>query len=280
VIPFEQFNRGLTGGIPYGNDFNRWLMKVNTRLFKNDQLSFRYLVDTFKDPGSPNSIAGQEVGQTSRNDSFTINDSIIISPRWLNEARFTYSRRDIQFPENLGIAFSAGVSGLTLGNANFPQYRTDNVYEITDNISFTPQNHAFKFGYNLLIYKLASFFAPNFRGTVSYGSLVNFLTDTNASYSQYAGDGLTDATTYEHSWFVQDDWRVNEDLTVNLGLRYEYVTAPFGYFSEAKADINNFAPRVGFAWNPKFYGRQIRPSLRVRHFLRPGFPEYSVEQLA
>lgn len=253
VLPLEVFNRGVTGGIPNGTDFNRWLMKINTRITKNDQLSFRYLVDTFNNPGTPASIQGQEIGQKSRNDSFTINDAYILSPRWLNEARFTYSRRDIKFPENLGIAFTvAGVGGaLTLGNANFPQFRTDNVYEITDNVSFTPRNHAFKFGYNLLIYKLSSFFAPNFRGTVSYGSIVNFLQDTNASFSQYAGDGLTDATTYENSWFAQDDWRVNEDLTVNLGLRYEYVTAPFGYFSNAKPDINNFAPRVGFAWNPK-----------------------------
>lgn len=253
VIPFTTYNRGATGGIPYGTDFNRWLMKINTRLFKSDQLSFRYLVDTSKDPGAPTSLPGQEVGQNLRNDSFTINDSIILSPRWLNEARFTYSRRDIAFPENLGFAFSIGGTGTAfgLGNTNFPQYRTDNVYEITDNVSFTPQNHAFKFGYNLLIYKLASFFAPNFDGTVSYGSLVNFLQDTNASYSRYAGDGLTDATTYENSFFAQDDWRVNEDLTLNLGMRYEYVTAPYGFFSNAKPDVNNFAPRIGFAWNPK-----------------------------
>lgn len=253
VIPFEVYNRGRDAGIPYGTDFKRWLMKINTRLFKSDQLSFRYLVDVSKDPGSPTSIPGQEVGQNLRNDSFTINDSMLLSARWLNEARFTYSRRDITFPENLGIAFSvAGTGGaLNLGNANFPQFRTDNVYEITDNVSFTPSNHAFKFGYNLLIYKLASFFAPNFRGSVSYPSLTNFLQDTAASYQQYAGDGLTDATTFENSFFAQDDWRVTPDLTLNLGLRYEYVTTPFGFFSNAKPDINNFGPRLGFAWNPK-----------------------------
>ncbi len=265
-IPFTTFNRGATGGIPFGTDFNRWLMKINTRLFKSDQLSFRYLVDTSKNPGSPTSLEGQEVGSNSRNDSFTINDSILISPRWINEARFTYSRRDIQFPENLGFAFSiAGAGGaFNFGNANFPQSRTDNVYEITDNVSFTPSNHAFKFGYNLLIYKLKSFFAPNFRGTVSYPSLVNFLQDTAASFSQYAGNGLTDATTYENSIFAQDDWKVNSDLTLNLGLRYEYVTAPFGFFSNAKPDINNFAPRIGFAYNPKNF-------LDGRAVLRAGF---------
>lgn len=261
VISFTTFNRAAGVGIPYGNDFDRWLMKVNTRMFENDQLSFRYLYDYFLDPGIPASLPGQELGNELRNDSFTINHALPITARWLNEARFTYSRRKANFLEDYGFAFGVGGTGtaFTLGNQNMPQYRTDNVYEFTDNISFTPSNHAFKFGYNLLIYKLASFFAPDFDGTVQYGSLANFLTDTNATYSRYAGDGLTDATTYEHSWFAQDDWRVNNDLTLNLGLRYEYVTAPFGYFSDAKADINNFAPRLGFAWNPKdmFGGKMV-----------------------
>lgn len=261
VIPFTTFNRGATAGIPYGTDFNRFLIKVNTRLFKSDQLSFRYLVDQAKDPGAPTSIPGQEVGQNTRNDSFTINDSILVSSKIINEARFTYSRRDIAFPENLGIAFSiTGTGGaFTLGNANFPQSRTDNVYEITDNVSYTPANHAFKFGYNLLIYKLKSFFAPNFNGVVTYPSLVNFLQDSAASIQRYAGDGLTNATTFENSIFVQDDWKVTSDLTLNLGLRYEYVTAPLGFFSNAKPDINNFAPRIGFAYNPKNFlgGRAV-----------------------
>jgi len=262
VIPFATYNRGAAGGFnpSYGTDFNRYLVKINTKLFKSDNLSFRYLYDKSVDPGRPASLAGEEIGSTSKNDSFTVNDSVVFSPRWLNEARFTFSRRDINFVENLPFQFSiSGGQGLTRGNANFPQFRNDKVYEFTDNISFTPGNHAFKAGYNLLIYKLASFFAPNFRGTVSYPGLSDFLRDTNASYSRYAGDGLTDATTYENSMFIQDDWKVTPDLNVNLGVRYEYVTAPLGFFSNASPDINNFGPRFGIAWNPKdmFGGRLV-----------------------
>lgn len=260
VLPLQVFNRARDAGIPYGTDFGRYMFKVNTRFNKNDNFSVRYLYDKSVNPGAPATLVGQEIGQTVKNDSFTVNDSYIINSRWLNEARFTFSRRDINFPENLPFAFSIGGSGvLTRGNANFPQFRNDKVYEFTDNVSYNRSNHAVKFGYNMLIYKLASFFAPNFRGTVSYGSIVNFLTDTNASYSRYAGDGLTDATTYEHSFFVQDDWRVNPDLNVNLGLRYEYITTPYGFFSNAKPDVNNFGPRFGIAWNPKdwFDGRMV-----------------------
>jgi hypothetical protein len=255
VIPFNVFNRGAAAGIPYGTVFDRWLMKINTKINNKDQLSFRYLIDQSSDPGAPFSLAGQEVGQNVRNQSFTVNDVYALSSSMINEARFTYSRRKINFPENLGVAFSVGGVGSAFsvtGNAvNFPQNRLDNVYEWTDNLSKTNGNHNLKFGYNLLRYQLHSFFAPNLRGTVSYGSLLDFVQDRNASFSQFAGDGLVDAITYEHSVFAQDDYRFRPDFTMNLGLRYEYVTTPFGFFSNAKPDINNFSPAVGFAWNPK-----------------------------
>lgn len=109
-----------------------------------------------------------------------------------------------------------------------------------------------------------SFFAPNLRGTVSFPGLGDFLQDRNASFSQFAGNGQTQAITYENSFFAQDDWRVRPDLTLNLGLRYEYVTAPFGFFSDARPDINNFGPRVGFAYNPTGF-------LDGRFVLRGGF---------
>jgi outer membrane receptor protein involved in Fe transport len=258
TVPFFTFNRTLAQGIPYGTNFSRFLEKINTKINSKDQLSFRYLFDQLNDPGSPASLPGLEVGQKSRNQSFTINDVYLISPKLINESRFTYSRRKIGFPEN----FTAFVQGIQLavsgvfgafsgGNANFPQNRIDNVFELTDNISYPTGNHALKFGYNVLRYQLKNFFAPNSRGFLQYSSLNDLLNDKPALIQKAVGDFNLNAITYEHSFFAQDDWRVNPDLTLNLGLRYEYVTTPFGYFSGAKSDINNFAPRIGFAYNPK-----------------------------
>lgn len=122
---------------------------------------------------------------------------------------------------------------------------------MTDNVSYIRGNHNWKFGVNVLRYDLNSFFAPNLRGTIAYASLSDFLFDRNASFSQFAGDGSVPARTYETGVFAQDDWRVNQDLTLNLGLRYEYVTTPFGFFSNAESDVNNYSPSLGFAWNPK-----------------------------
>jgi outer membrane receptor protein involved in Fe transport len=255
---FGTFNRTLTSPIAYGNDFYRWLMKVDTKINSKDRLSFRYLYDKFDDPGQPASLPGLELGQVAVNKSFTVNDAYLFSSNWLNEARFTYSSRDISFPENFDafaagaqLAVGSGAGAFNGGNANFPQGRNDKVYEFTDNVSWTRGKHNIKFGYNMLKYDLNSLFAPNSKGTISYASLSDLLNDRSNGLQNATGDFVVPAVTYEHSFFGQDDWKVNPDLTLNLGLRYEYVTTPFGYYSNAKSDINNFGPRIGFAWNPK-----------------------------
>jgi outer membrane receptor protein involved in Fe transport len=260
-LVFRTFNRTLTQGLSYGNNFGRFLGKIDTKINDNDRLSFRYLYSKFNDPGSPQSLPGTELGQINKDQSFTINDAYILTSKLLNEFRFTYSQRDITFPENFQ-AFAGGAAltiggvpgGAFGGNANapnFPQFRNDKSYEFTDNISYTSGNHNLKFGYNLLRYKLGSFFAPQSRGSVTYTSIANLLADRASAAANANGDFAVDAVTYEHSLFAQDNWKVNNDLTLNLGLRYEYVTTPFGYFSNASPDINNFGPRLGFAYNPK-----------------------------
>ncbi|MBI3950648.1 MAG: TonB-dependent receptor, partial [Acidobacteria bacterium] len=251
AVPLQQFNRALTGSFPYGTDSWRWMPKIDTRFGPNDTFSGRYIIFNFEDPGSPSAIPGNEVGQVQRDQSLTLNEVHLFGPNTVNEFRFTYSRRRIDFPENFPPAFS--ITGFnSVGNINFPQFRTDNVYEYTDNISHNFGRHALKAGVNILRYQLNSFFAPISRGSVIYPSLTDFLFDRNASFSQFAGDGYVPARTTEVGAFFQDDFRVRPNFTLNLGVRYEYTGAPFGYFSNAKPDINNWAPRFGFAWSPRF----------------------------
>ena len=252
-VPLQQFNRALTGAFPFGTTFWRLMPKIDSRLTSNDNLSGRYLINESKNPGSPSPIPGNEIGTVSRDQSITLNEVHVFGPRTVNEFRFTYSRRKINFPENVPPTFI--VTGFNaVGNANFPQFRTDNVFEYMDNVTRNQGRHALKMGVNVLRYQLNSFFAPNTRGTVAYNSLTDFLLDRNAGFSQFAGDGYVPARTTEFSTFFQDDFRWTSNLTLNLGLRYEYTGAPFGYFSNAKPDINNLAPRFGFAYNPRAEG--------------------------
>lgn len=253
VLPLQQYNRGLTGALSYGRNYWRWMAKTDHKLTERDNLSVRYLIDDYADPGSPSAIPGNEVGQNSRNQSFTLNEVHVFSPTTVNEFRATYGRRALHFPQNLPpYLYIVGFN--SVGDYNYPQFRVDNLYEFMDSVSSTRGRHTIKMGGNLLRYQLNSFFAANYTGYIRYPSLTDYLSDRNAQFQQYAGQAYLPARTTEIGAYFQDDYRVAQNLTLNLGLRYEYTGAPFGYFSNAKPDITNFGPRVGFAWSPRANG--------------------------
>ncbi|MFB3826878.1 MAG: carboxypeptidase regulatory-like domain-containing protein [Bryobacteraceae bacterium] len=252
-VPLQQINRAIGGALPYGTSYWRWMAKTDHKITDRDNVSVRYLIDDYLNPGSPTAIPGNEIGTAYRNQSATVNDVHVFGATTVNETRATFARRAFHYPENLPPYLEIG--GFTyVGNYNYPQFRVDNLWEFTDSLSFIRGRHSFRAGGNLLRYQLNSFFAPNYNGYIRYPSLTDFLLDTNAMYQRYAGEGMLPARTTELGVYFQDDFRALPSLTLNMGIRYEYTGAPFGYFSENKPDINNFGPRFGFAWNPRASG--------------------------
>lgn len=160
-----------------------------------------------------------------------------------------------------------------------PQFQTSQVYQFSENLTWTRGSHNFKFGFEKR------------RDLVTYIDLRSLNGELNFNDGQYTGFGLGDfllglATVqrltlfhqpdlYTDGWqgYAQDSWRATQSLTVNYGFRYEYFTPMFdrdskltnidpatGAILTAKSsgsvfertliqpDRNDFAPRIGIAW--------------------------------
>lgn len=177
------------------------------------------------------------------------------------------------------------ISGLQrLGSSPWrPQFQVAQVWQLLDTLSWLKGNHSFKFGYEhrhasdnfLDIQSLQGQITASgiYSGNSGLG-VADFLLG-DISTAAFATPTVVHNYQYSHNFFAQDSWRVSKNLTVNYGLRYElfspvlnhqnamanFTPASGGGFITAKdgdwytrglvhPDKNDFAPRVGFSWQP------------------------------
>ena len=207
------------------------------------------------------------------NDVWTINSTLV------NDLRLQYSYFSLDTlnpcttcPQDITINDLLG--GVTVGPGDNTTQK-QNTYQVADTFSWSKGKHTFKFGgqYNHFIYP--QFFLPRSNSDNQYKTANAFINDLRPDNPgrtlRNAGTGSFLGTQSLFSWFVQDDFKVTPRLTVNLGLRYEYWTNPVGSstqtlnaisnapgvitFGDPKTDKNNFAPRVGFAYDPRGNGK-------------------------
>jgi hypothetical protein len=151
------------------------------------------------------------------------------------------------------------------------------VYQVTDSVSVLKGKHSFTFGGEVLVLQSTSNVTANTKGPLRFSNLTNFFAGNMNRALFTAGDLLRHLQNEAYGVFVQDDWRVTRRLTVNMGLRYELNTVfnegnnLIGNFDPSKGlvqagkqigsvfngDHNNFAPRLGFAWDVFGTGRTV-----------------------
>ncbi|MGC2186409.1 MAG: carboxypeptidase regulatory-like domain-containing protein [Terriglobales bacterium] len=162
------------------------------------------------------------------------------------------------------------LGGINIGpDPNAPQSSIQNLYQAVDNVTWVKGNHTLKFGVEGRKAISPQVFIQRSRGDYEYATLSAFALDqvpdggTNErSFGSvgYSGDN------YGIFWYGNDTWKVRPNLSINLGLRYEYVSTPFGWtqqklnsvsdvpglitFGSPKAPTADFMPRVGFAFSP------------------------------
>lgn len=204
------------------------------------------------------------------------------SPAMQNELRLAYTRNDNRrtagnpvfpgldtFP---AIAFED--LGLQLGaSPNVPNGQIQGSLQLTDNITRTMGRHTVKAGYDFRDIILATSFVSNPRGFYRYRTLDQYLRDLtpNSSGTRFLGttgplvNGMPGGFL-QNAAYVQDDFRIRSNLTLNLGVRYEFVTVPVMSraqqfssiadvpgvitFREPQPRKTDWSPRLGFAYSP------------------------------
>ncbi len=237
---------------------------------------------------------------------FTLGEYHTFSPSVINEFRVGFNRYFNTLPDgnfkypgldafpNL-ILLDLGGNGLQLGpDSQAPQFTIQNLYQGVDNVSWTKGAHTLKFGGEYRWYISPQSFTQRQRGDYDYNSTQLFLEDFSPDNF---GERSAGSVTYYGNqkavyWYANDNWKVNQHLALNLGIRYEYTTVSTSeaqqslnaisntpsiivpgavnqplLFSAPRAPKNNWAPRVGFAYSPGSNGSHL-DSWRFRFSLR------------
>jgi len=275
---------------------NYFTVRADHKISNKDSLNGSYFFDTA--PQSQPDALDNVVHQVfTRRHMFNIEENHIFSPALANFFRLGYSRvvglvnqpvRAINpAGDNPALAAIPGefaplinVPGLTsaggLGNLSFFGHHW-NSYQAYDDLFLTKGKNSFKFGFSFerMQYDVLSQVRRN--GSFNFPSLAGFLQDqpTNVLLLDPAFRKETGSRDSLFGGYFQDDWKVRPNLTLNLGVRYEFLTLPteahdgFGvipnFFSSTTTPVKtlwatnptskNFDPRVGFSWDPTGSGR-------------------------
>ncbi len=279
----------------------------------NDRHSFwyRHLYQTadnknaLQSPGSGGFISDIPVTSQLGGAQFTSQ----ISNTAVNEFRFVFNRLDVIFgggcegskgcipdPRDIGDTFTniqfAGLrSSLTnsavqsIGPAtNLPQGRIVSIYQFADNFSKTLGRHQLKMGADIRRLTNSVPFLPNVNGVFRFNTPASVTNAISSNFTLASGTVDLQYTETDQFYYFQDDWRIKDNLTLNLGVRYEYTGQPINRLNEVSvqtesnpatalwrqsipiedrtypkldADSNNWAPRLGFAWRPRLSDNAI-----------------------
>lgn len=261
----------------YINSYN-YLGNVDYNLTNKDQLRVRFVGNNqrFID----NAATLPAFFSSVPTDSYVASVSYLrnFSPTLLNEARVAYTRFFSDYPTGNfkfpgldmfpNIAMTTDLN-LQIGpDPNAPQSTVINTYTLVDNMTKILGRHTLKFGYDGRRVIAPQFFVQRVRGDYGYTTLERYLLDKvpDDIGERSFGASAFWGNLWSHYAFLNDEFKLRPNITINLGIRYEYVGVPDGSklqslnsiasvpglinFHAPTAQNNNWAPRVGFAWSP------------------------------
>jgi hypothetical protein len=250
------FSPASTLNIDQGN------ARADYSLGKNDTFFGRV---SFQDlaaysPGATPVSGGTSEIQNTRNYAFGYTHTF--SPNVLNELHLGYGGfYSANSPQGLGTNYTSmsgilgyaqesaqypgfptiGVSNYTITNGNdyAPLINPTHMYEVSDMITWNKGKHSISIGFDMRHYHFTSTNSAHSRGNFSFNAntysgngFVNFLEGLPTSASRDFPRNLFGAKELNFPIFIQDDWKLRDNLTLNIGLRYDLSAAPVQDFNQ------------------------------------------------
>ena len=307
-IPNGPDNGDGTGKVYFNNpqptNEHYMVTKFDQQFGTNDHFFVRYTIDdgtlSFTQEGTT-----VKFNEANRNQYITVEEKHIFSPQLLNETRLAFNRngsstveediagipesmyfvnaerqKSTGFLPGMGLLFCRGCGINQFGTSTrTPQKHIHNVYQFIDNINWTHGNHSIKAGISWSRFQYNFANVARLQGSYQYNDLNALLKADFIAAGAFWGtlDGQIQPLGFRQNLigiYLQDDYKVFPNLTLNMGVRYEFITvpkevagrtgnllnAPYGeintgdpYFENPS--LKNFSPRVGFAWDPSGEGK-------------------------
>ena len=233
--------------------------RLDHQINEKNTLTGRFNLERFSDSNANDAVGGLNLSSAGRKFerntySAQLSESAVISEKIVNEARFEFNLGSpiTQFtPNDPSTQFVRPISVEGESRAAFLQ---NHQYQFADTLSMVFGKQSIKVGGDIEFsssggngqefgsgYVLGRFTFTNANSrNPSIPTSALTIADA-ATFTQSFGNADYNVRQYLWSLFAQDDFRIRQDLTINFGLRYERQT-----FTD---DTNNFAPRIGFAYN-------------------------------
>ncbi len=207
--------------------------------------------------GGGNRLAEALQGKTRNSDAISFTDNYVFSGEVVNQARVQVSRLTPALVANGGFGPVVLISLNDPLAANNPNHRSGTLvagsstaggsdrsetrWQLQETISIAQAAHTYRIGVDLQRIRSTFIDLSDVSGTFNFGSAGDFLEGIPNRFRQNFQTESTQRNTYQ-SIFVQDEWRLRPRLTLSLGLRYDR--------ESIVRDRNNFAPRIGIAYDP------------------------------
>jgi carboxypeptidase family protein/TonB-dependent receptor-like protein len=227
--------------------------KLDHQLSKNTELMLRYAFTNNKESGDAFDTTGL-IDASARGSSFTSDNALsgsfttVLRSEVVSDLRFQAATRHAVLRTNEPFGPEIDIAGLVAFGRSYSGngQRRENHYGAEYTYTRTRGEHLWKTGATVNRVRLRADVPDGFEGVYLFGSLADFLAGNPDQFRQAFGNSSVDFPVTSFGGFVQDHWSFARQLTIDLGVRYDFEHLPTLF----NQDTNNVSPRIGLAWSP------------------------------